>query len=347
MRYTTLLVLTSLFYVNSESQTLQFPYISGKQANSFDINLNNGNSISPTLIQIGSVFSIQPYKASDGTLACSSRPELGIEILVPGGQVLKTPSRDPNWTAYNQFPDSGSMMNLDTVPKQFIRFSTPANLTKAPGYVIATAGQDNNCVGSVVYLSANLDQVIFIRKGSFYAKIKIIGYSLTDNTIIPTSPNKVLNKVTIRYLVSDNPNDLLDAAVPALPVLATPIQNSTGVSLSTNLTWNASFGAASYRIQLAKDSLLTTLIVNDSTLTTTSRAIGPLTASTIYYWRVNAKNAYGTSAYSPVWKFTTATTAIGYNRKSNKPLPSSRFIYEGKLKNTLGRTVPVPSLKSP
>jgi transposase-like protein len=94
-------------------------------------------------------------------------------------------------------------------------------------------------------------------------------------------------------------------AAPATPVLAAPSANATGVSLSPTLSWNTATGALTYRIQLASDSAFASLLVNDSTVTGTSRAVGPLTNNTLYYWRVNAKNAGGTSAYSTMRKFTT------------------------------------------
>ncbi len=94
-------------------------------------------------------------------------------------------------------------------------------------------------------------------------------------------------------------------SAPPVPVLTAPIQAATNVALTPNLTWNASTGAASYRVQLATDSLFTALIVDDSTVATTTRAVGPLTSSTVYYWRVNAKGGTGTSAFSAFRSFTT------------------------------------------
>jgi len=46
-------------------------------------------------------------------------------------------------------------------------------------------------------------------------------------------------------------------------------------------------------------------VFNDSTLTATSKQMSGLLNNTKYFWRVNAKNAAGTSGYSTVWNFTT------------------------------------------
>lgn len=94
-------------------------------------------------------------------------------------------------------------------------------------------------------------------------------------------------------------------AAPSTPVLNTPAQNATGIPITTTLTWVASTNADSYQVQLSMDSTFATTMVNDSTIAGTSRVIGPLADSTVYYWRVNAKNASGTSSWSSTWNFTT------------------------------------------
>jgi hypothetical protein len=47
----------------------------------------------------------------------------------------------------------------------------------------------------------------------------------------------------------------------------------------------------------------------DRTVTTLSTAVTGLTPSTVYYWRVNATNTGGTSAFSGTRSFTTAAAA--------------------------------------
>jgi photosystem II stability/assembly factor-like uncharacterized protein len=99
-------------------------------------------------------------------------------------------------------------------------------------------------------------------------------------------------------------------AAPAAPTLASPANGAVGLNATPTLTWNAVAGAATYRVQLATDSLFSALVWNDSTVTTASRATPSLALGTPYYWRVNAKNAGGTSAYSPIWRFSTVPVAL-------------------------------------
>jgi hypothetical protein len=89
------------------------------------------------------------------------------------------------------------------------------------------------------------------------------------------------------------------------PVLASPANGILNLDPPVPLSWNIVPSAVTYRLQVATDSLFTTILVNDSTLTDTSFAAGSVLPNTKHFWRVNAKNGGGTTAWSPVWNFTT------------------------------------------
>lgn len=90
------------------------------------------------------------------------------------------------------------------------------------------------------------------------------------------------------------------------PILVAPADAAVNVSTSPTLSWNASTGAATYRLQLDTSSVFASALFNDSTLTGLSQSMTGLTNGKTYYWRVNAKNSGGTSAYSTTWRFTVA-----------------------------------------
>ena len=76
-------------------------------------------------------------------------------------------------------------------------------------------------------------------------------------------------------------------ALPA-PTLAAPANAATGISITPTLSWNAASGAASYRLQVSRNSNFSTLLINQSGITSTSQAITGLARNTRYYWRVSA-----------------------------------------------------------
>jgi hypothetical protein len=93
---------------------------------------------------------------------------------------------------------------------------------------------------------------------------------------------------------------------PSVPVLSFPTDGHMDILMNPVLSWDSSARAESYRLQVALDPDFNLRILNDSTITTTSKQVGPLMDSTTYYWRVRAKNSAGTSEqFSSVWKFTT------------------------------------------
>ena len=95
------------------------------------------------------------------------------------------------------------------------------------------------------------------------------------------------------------------SGVNIIPVLLSPANGTTGISLSPSLQWSAYPGALSYRLQVATDSGFSATVLDDSSITTLSQQVGPLVLATRYYWRVNAKDSTLTSQWSRVWKFTT------------------------------------------
>lgn len=110
---------------------------------------------------------------------------------------------------------------------------------------------------------------------------------------------------------------------PSAPTLVSPVNGATGVSTSPTLSWNASSGATSYRAQVSTSSSFSTTVYDQSGMTSTSAMVSGLAASTTYFWRVNATNAAGTSAWSSTWSFTTSSSA---------PCPGT--LYTGSLSGT-------------
>lgn len=94
-------------------------------------------------------------------------------------------------------------------------------------------------------------------------------------------------------------------AAPAAPVLSSPADNATNISIDTTLIWSAPSGATTYRLQLSTVSDFSMTAIDQGGLSATSFQVSGLANETRYYWRVNASNAGGTSPWSTVWKFTT------------------------------------------
>jgi hypothetical protein len=92
---------------------------------------------------------------------------------------------------------------------------------------------------------------------------------------------------------------------PAAPTLSNPADGASGISTSTTLSWQSVSGAASYDVQVSTASTFSTLFLNATGVTTTSRALSGLANGTTYYWRVRGVNAGGAGSFSAVRSFTT------------------------------------------
>jgi hypothetical protein len=121
------------------------------------------------------------------------------------------------------------------------------------------------------------------------------------------------------YLLTDN--------IPAMPTLSSPSAGATGQPTTLTLSWNASPGATKYHVQVSQSVGFLTTTLDDTTVTGTSRTIGPLTINATYYWRVRAGNAAGWSAFSSSWNFTTVTTASDQYEPNNSSTKATSIPY--------------------
>ncbi len=93
---------------------------------------------------------------------------------------------------------------------------------------------------------------------------------------------------------------------PNTPKLVSPVNEATLNNFTPVLDWEDFTGASSYRIQISLDANFAGITVMDSSGITSSEINipqGMLTASSFYYWRVNASISGGVTPWSSVWRF--------------------------------------------
>ncbi|MHB8580719.1 MAG: aryl-sulfate sulfotransferase [Ignavibacteriaceae bacterium] len=77
-----------------------------------------------------------------------------------------------------------------------------------------------------------------------------------------------------------------------------------------DLIWGTRGVVQSYHIQVSSDSTFKNLLVDESNLTSTSYMINPVMNNSTYFWRVNNLNSAGTSNWSNVYCFYSASPYI-------------------------------------
>jgi hypothetical protein len=115
--------------------------------------------------------------------------------------------------------------------------------------------------------------------------------------------------------------------VPPAPTLTSPLNNSTGISLTPTLDWEDLTDILNYRVQVSTDSNFSTTVIDDSSLVISQYTVLPSVFDyfTVYYWRVSAKDTEGWGSYSVVWNFRTFGLPLGVvlasplNNSTNQP----------------------------
>ena len=123
------------------------------------------------------------------------------------------------------------------------------------------------------------------------------GYSLqVSSTALTDLAGNTVDPATILFTFS----------APPVPVLISPNDGSTGIGVPVSLMWKAANGATSYRLQISTMNTFATTVVDTTGITGTSDIVGAptLQTGTLYYWRVRATNAAGTTAFSAARRFT-------------------------------------------
>ena len=159
---------------------------------------------------------------------------------------------------------------------------------------------------------------------SFGQLVSGVGWNWSPVFATPPNPTETPTEILLsgvayyQVIVTD---DIIPP--PSVPTLLSPNNGATEISLNPTLTWNASSGATSYGLQISLNATFTTPSINFNGLTATSFTIPTnLPANTIFYWRVNASNSVGTSAYSATRNFTTVaqislSQTISFPNKAN------------------------------
>jgi uncharacterized delta-60 repeat protein len=90
-----------------------------------------------------------------------------------------------------------------------------------------------------------------------------------------------------------------------VPLLSNPQNGATEQSTNPTLTWQPSFGATTYNIEISSSSQFDTHLIQATGLPSAMFTVNGLNSETDYYWRVSGTGFEGTSIWSETWKFTT------------------------------------------
>lgn len=98
---------------------------------------------------------------------------------------------------------------------------------------------------------------------------------------------------------------------PIVPVLKSPAHASINLDIPVQVKWGKEPTAATYRLQLSKSQTFNdlTILADIKDLTDTCYTFSTLIQNTTYFWRVDAINQYGASAWPTAFGFKTKQTS--------------------------------------
>jgi hypothetical protein len=91
----------------------------------------------------------------------------------------------------------------------------------------------------------------------------------------------------------------------ATPLLLSPADQAGGLAATVDFRWRKVAGATAFRLQVGTDQTFASGIVRDTTVSDSTARVGTFSAASRYYWRVNASNGGGASAFTAAWSFVT------------------------------------------
>ena len=92
---------------------------------------------------------------------------------------------------------------------------------------------------------------------------------------------------------------------PTAVTLLSPPDVTEEVPVDVDLVWTASDAATSYHVQLSPVGDLSVLTLDSTGLSDTTVAVQGLDQLRVYFWRVRAENASGSSPWSGIYRFRT------------------------------------------
>ena len=154
-------------------------------------------------------------------------------------------------------------------------------------------------------------------KENFGNSVVVSVNSQTTTASVPSLQPSTKYYWHVRTNVSSNQSDWSSPAsfttltnVLAAPALIYPDDKAANIPTSLQFQWRASTGATSYEVQWTTDKKFEVGIDKAAGIVSTFYAVGGLSGNTDYYWRARANGPQGSSAWSAIWGFRTASSGL-------------------------------------
>jgi len=214
-------------------------------------------------------------------------------------------------------PASNTITVVDEVQPSLVNTTTSNIATRQYVFTLQFSGPLTISSAENIsnYSIQNPDTVVFAKQQAVYIGYNAGNYEVALSVSISNGDNLPAGfSILVGNSVVDLAGNSIDPAnneyvysAPPMPRLSAPADGATDVPSSSALAWNSTNGATSYRLQIASDAGFGSIVFDKDKITSTSYSLSGitgLTSGTMYYWRVQAVNSVGSSAFSTVRSFT-------------------------------------------
>ena len=209
---------------------------------------------------------------------------------------------------------TSNITSFTTYPLSCVTNNLPANNSTGVSFTPTLSWQTNPIASSYdIYMGTSNNNTTYLANAS------------TNSYSIPNINALIPNTNYYWYVVPKSGNALATGCASTITnfttlplscvVNSSPLNNSTGLNVLPNLSWQANTAATSYDIYLGTTNNPTTLLANVSTTNFTLPSSNALLPNTTYYWYVVPKNGnlMATGCNTNVTNFTTASLSCSVN----------------------------------
>jgi len=199
--------------------------------------------------------------------------------------------------------------------EEFVAFQTditlPPEFQYIPGSAVLTGRKADHTLSAGIVnqttlrlFAFSLTQAKFTGSSGAVAELKYLVGNIPGQSEMILSSSVLSNPQSQNILKSSINGNINVYPVPGVPVLISPANGSVSVPLTPQFFWSISAGSDQYRIQIAGDSLFSSVIA-DQWVSDTEYTFSGLNFLTKYYWRVRGVNQGGNGAWSQTSYFIT------------------------------------------
>lgn len=125
----------------------------------------------------------------------------------------------------------------------------------------------------------------------------------------------------------------------SVPVQLKPANNSVKQPLDLRLTWKKGAWCDAYKLIIAADSMFSNPIIQDSSITDSTKEVKGLTDLRQYYWKIQGLNTGLRTQWSPIWKFTTVFNAPDNLKASPEGKNSTKLTWRDNSQSEAGYVI--------